>query len=958
MNSPVLTCQDDQRRQKVRDNKNKNGIDYVEVVDDHDQRKLCIHFFGKAPAQMAPANVRIEGGRRVRDIHVTSVTVEYADDPGVDDCLRVVVDKPGDFSTYRLGLVALDAHGQPTGKPFDGFDPRYASVDFSFKVGCPSDLDCKTEPACPPADRVEPEINYLAKDYASFRQLLLDRLALLMPDWQERHVPDLGITLVELLAYVGDYLSYYQDAVATEAYLDTARQRISVRRHARLVDYFMHEGCNARAWVCVETNADVQLPNPHDFYFITGYNDALASSGSVLSDDDVRKIPAGRYEVFEPLIDQDVQFRLRDFNTPAGLAVKLREAGDDVSKYLQGQFASETKQLLENYHDANPPPASLQRALLAELNRLLHSDSLYNQQRYAQVTLSADTRQLLAQNPQGEVLTQLNRLLLEDAYPDDLAKSGKIYLFAAHREMHFYTWGDEECCLPRGGTRATLREDEGEGKLHLQAGDMVIFEEVIGPKTGNPADADPAHRWAVCLTRVEHDKDPLCNQPIVEIEWAAEDALPFALCLSAMLPAPQCTLQPDISVARGNVILVDHGKTIDETIAGEVPTQETIGECACKGSVVDMTDVPGKFPLILKNASITSSQSVSFTSPASTRLRQDPRQALPQITLYSKPAALSEPSDPRQPMWQWHRQRDLLNSGADDQHFVAEMDNDGRAHVRFGDGELGRMPAANMTFTARYRVGNRQAGNVGAETISYIVTNVHGAHLRPRNPLPAQGGTDPEPMAEVKLFAPGAFRKDVQRAITADDYAQLAQRHPKVQRASGRLRWTGSWYEARVAIDPLGTEEASDTLLDDMTGDLHRYQRMGHDLVVTQAHYVPLDVELTICVRSDYQRGHVEAAALDVFSNGVLPNGKRAFFHPDNLTFGEGVYLSNLVAKAQAVRGVQSVTVTKLQRLQEAPNGEITNGILRLSSDEIAQLDNDPSFPEHGKLTLVMRGGR
>ena len=38
-------------------------------------------------------------------------------------------------------------------------------------------------------------------------------------------MPDLGITLVELLAYVGDHLSYYQDAVATEAYLDTARQR-------------------------------------------------------------------------------------------------------------------------------------------------------------------------------------------------------------------------------------------------------------------------------------------------------------------------------------------------------------------------------------------------------------------------------------------------------------------------------------------------------------------------------------------------------------------------------------------------------------------------------------------------------------------------------------------------------------------------------------------------------------
>src|SRR5262249_58142942 len=115
-------------------------------------------------------------------------------------------------------------------------------------------LDCKPQETCPPAPLTEPELDYLAKDYASFRQLILDRLTLIMPDWKERHVPDLGIALVEILAYVGDYLSYYQDAVATEAYLDTARQRISVRRHARLVDYHMHQGCNARAWVCLQTD--------------------------------------------------------------------------------------------------------------------------------------------------------------------------------------------------------------------------------------------------------------------------------------------------------------------------------------------------------------------------------------------------------------------------------------------------------------------------------------------------------------------------------------------------------------------------------------------------------------------------------------------------------------------------------------------------------------------------------
>ena len=85
---------------------------------------------------------------------------------------------------------------------------------------------------------------------------MLDRLSLLAPGWSERSAADLGVTLVELLAYAADNLSYRQDAIATEAYLATARQRVSVRRHARLVDYALHDGCNARAWVHVEVDAD------------------------------------------------------------------------------------------------------------------------------------------------------------------------------------------------------------------------------------------------------------------------------------------------------------------------------------------------------------------------------------------------------------------------------------------------------------------------------------------------------------------------------------------------------------------------------------------------------------------------------------------------------------------------------------------------------------------------------
>jgi predicted phage baseplate assembly protein len=214
-------------------------------------------------------------------------------------------------------------------------------------------------------------------------------------------------------------------------------------------------------------------------------------------------------------------------------------------------------------------------------------------------------------------------------------------------------------------------------------------------------------------------------------------------------------------------------------------------------------------------------------------------------------------------------------------------------------------------------------------------------------------------LAEVKLFAPDMFRKELARAITGDDYRTLAERNNRrVQRAAAALQWTGSWYEALVTIDPAGSEEASQDLLTEIATSLEPYRRIGHDLVVAPARDVPLDVELSICVLPQYLRGHVEAALLDVFSNAVSPRGVKGFFHPDNLTFGDGIYASALVAAAQAVRGVQSVEVTKLERYFEGPNDEVQDGVLALGPLEIARLDNDPSVPENGRLILHMRGGR
>jgi len=298
MNTSVI-CSDEQRRKAVRQAA-LNGLDYVELQE---ERLLRAFFLGKAPRGLRKEHLRVRGGRRVTGVAVVSARLHRAEADDEDDYLDVRVDKRGDFSTYELCVVELDESGRETGNPYPGFDPRYACAPFSFRVDCPSDLDCKTEVACPPEPRPEPEISYLAKDFASFRQLMLDRLALTMPDWTERHVPDLGLTLVELLAYAGDHLSYHQDAVAAEAYLDTARQRISVRRHARLVDYAVHDGVNARAFLHLATDVDGDLPDDVSFLAVgddpTG-EPPLEADRVHLWPDVRRRRPDGGYEVFRP----------------------------------------------------------------------------------------------------------------------------------------------------------------------------------------------------------------------------------------------------------------------------------------------------------------------------------------------------------------------------------------------------------------------------------------------------------------------------------------------------------------------------------------------------------------------------------------------------------------------------------------------------------------------------------
>jgi hypothetical protein len=858
--SDVTFCIEDKRRRAVRLSGTLCGIDYVEV--ERDGLTLCVRLFGHVPENLSVRNVVIEGGDRIRDIQVVSATLR--EDADGDVFLHVKLDRSGDCSKYCLCLIEPEernvrcGHDTAPRAPLvravpRGVDPRYACAMFGFRLDCPSELDCKPVSCASPTKFPAPAIDYLTRDFTGFRRLMLDRLAVTMPQWRERHIADIGVTLVELLAYRADELSYQLDAVATEAYLATARRRISIRRHARLLDYRLHEGCNARAWIALES-------------------------------------------------DMDVEFELQDL-----------------------VFAA-------------PPPGG------AAL-----SDGIVPWEQLRQI----------------RDVTLFEPMMLEGIY---VMKDGvpTVRVLTAHSVIHFYTWRMESCCLPAGSTRATLIDQAKERRriLNLAPGSLLILEEIVGAVTGTRADRDLRKRHIVRLARVEERVDPLDGTLLLEVQWHDCDALPFALCLSARTASPTC-VHVEVAVARGNVVIVDHGETIvEESDSWIVGVASQSGCCQCDGTVADVVQTAKTLSFALGRRNVTHSVvPVQIQCPTSELLEQDPRQATASVWLDVASAdELSEQRGEWAGTYEWSARWDLLASTAYDRHFVPEVDDGGSVQIRFGDDDCGLRPRAGWRFRARYRVGNGPDGNVGVEAITWVSRRsgpMDGVRLIVRNPMPARGGQSPEPVADARMYAPHAYGRKLERAVSARDYAQIAGESRHIDGAHAALAWTGSWYEARVALDQFAKFTADSA--EDVLSRLQQVRRVGHDLRIVPAIAVPLRIRLLVCVANGYARADVTSAVLDALSNRDLGNGRLGFFHPDRLEFGADIAASQVISVVQALPGVAHVEIKEFTRLDastaKAERARI-DGFIAIHTSEIAQLENDPDFPEHGTVVLDVQGGR
>jgi len=283
---------------------------------------------------------------------------------------------------------------------------------------------------------------------------------------------------------------------------------------------------------------------------------------------------------------------------------------------------------------------------------------------------------------------------------------------------------------------------------------------------------------------------------------------------------------------------------------------------------------------------------------------------------------------------------------------VWDYDGDSGDTIRFGDGTFGPTPLDGSQFWVTYRFGAGAAGNVAPDSITQIGSGATGV-LRVTNPLAASGGSDAETLQHVARMAPQAFRAVQYRAVLPADYEAAAKTLPWVQQAGTVFRWTGSWLTVFTTPDPLNSEQVTPTQQTALINLLNRYRMAGYESYAPQAQYASLDLVVEACALPTAFRGDVEAALLTALGSG--PSG---FFNPNNFTFGQPLWLSNLETAIQGAPGVAGVLRVLYRVRGSGTSMARLYPSVQVAASQIIRCDNDPSAPNRGSLKLIIKGGK
>ena len=798
---------------------------------------LLVHFYNDqtladilsdvaATPALAKQIFTIEGGARLRGGALAGEVQVTAISPGAAPTILALTVTPiGDYSTYTLTLER------------ENIDPLFSQLCFKFRPGCFT-ANCAPEWEPAPAAAEDPTIDYLAKDYDSFRHTMMAAMSQRVTGWQPTSEADLDQVLLSLFSAAADELSDYQDRVMQEAYLSTARKRVSLARHARLMDYHIHQGNQASTWLAVILQTDTRL--------------------------DVPKPDLVNPDRPSPLV------------TWAGA-----ETADDPDAVV---FISR--------------------------------------------------RPLTSQQTMNSLLNQLSLYTWNHAIPGLAAGSTQadLLILSGGSEGPYTAVVDEE----------TVRQLEA----LIQSGEIssLLIQEQLNPATGGQAGRDPNKRQRLRLLpeAAIAKRDPVADIWYLEIHWQPEDALKYSYCFTIDRPedSPESLLEDKIehvSLFHGNLVSVYQGRLVESRFE-EHPDEDILAPLS-NTLFYERTDRWGTLCRLPVTA-----LAYENTPPGG----EIPPKSTLEITVIDDGIADT-----------WDEVIDLIHSddsAENGDRFIVETDELGRSLLRFGNGVNGRKLPDNAQVICRYQVGQGPAGNIGQGKLQYFDPEAYPEIAACWNPFDVVDGLAPEPVSEIIRRAPEAYRFRQLRAVTLQDYVHRAEELPEVSRAAARYAWTGSWRTVQIAIAPQGTTTLSATTREKIANHLETVRLIGEDLEIRPPRFVPLDIQVVLCVDPLYWPEDIRFLLEQAFSEGYTPDGRMAFFYPDRWTFGQALHASQILGRIQSVQGVEHVISITLKRWNEATPG--TDAVTSLRPNEIIQVRNDPDQLEAGFIAFDIRGGR
>lgn len=752
-------------------------------------------------------------------------------------------------------------------------------------------------------------ITYRVGTWQDFRESLLAELSSLsepalapLAGLRTRDNTDFSIALLDAWAAVADVLTFYQERIANESYLRTATERFSILELARLIGYELRPGVAAAtslAFIMNDTSGSpvrTTLDSGLKVQSIPGPGETAQTFETVESIEARIEWSALKPQMTETFIPQfgDTHAYLKGTNTnlkpgDAILLVGSEREGNTSSDswdfrrvtvvtpdFSAGRTRIEwAKPLGTNWPHVVLPAAS------PNIYALRVRGSFFGYNAPHPLTLSNDTRTNygLSGSSDWSYAISSQTIDLDTTYPGILAGSWLVLSHPGYQEIYRANSVIEgsEARYTLAGKTTRISVDTNEN-LNLYSGasyrDTMVFAQsdplefaeqpITTPVTGSTIQLSQAPEGLVKGRHLAASgTDSVTGDEINELVTIAD----LNGSLLTVTPPLANGYARDSFSLNGNVAAATHGET---------QPQEVLGSG-------DATQAFQTF--IIRQSPLTFVRSEMFPGSES--------------TLQLRVNGLL-----------WHEQPSLYGHGPQDRIFIARRNDDGKTNIEFGDGVAGaRLPTGIDNVRALYRKGLGLAGNVAAGQLTMLLTRPLGLKSV-TNPLPAEGGDDPEPLERARANAPLQVLT-LGRVVSLEDYEDFARAYPGIAKALATWTWDG--HSKGIFLTLAGPQGAAITGTGDVAVKLSSaLASAGEPFVRVKLgsyHKATFKLSGSIVVDPDYD------------SRQVLSQVKKTLaseFGFEAREFGQLVHLSEVIAVMHEVPGIIAVEIQKLYRTNAA----------------------------------------